>query len=308
MSLKLIDRSTVLRTAFPIVLMLLLACNRPTGDDVPQLRSPILLEQPTEAPEPTPEPTATPEPTPEPTPLTATATPEPSPTPEIAIETPTPQAPETTVTPDVDEADLTPAPNLTATAEAPGGDAGVVIALDALTGVGGLDSRTLPTGPPETRWEVETGNWFLTPDGASEDSLIDQDLRAVLLLSERPALVSADINLSSGLAGLVMRYTDDTKWVMVWFNDDINNLAAGTLAGNVFTQLLSAPYAWDKQIGARRITIEDDGDRLTVLIDGESAAEIDVPNEFDGTGVGIFNRDSTSNLFRNFAARAAVTP
>ncbi|MCH8222836.1 MAG: cytochrome c [Chloroflexi bacterium] len=181
-------------------------------------------------------------------------------------------------------------------------------AFDPLSGSGSLDRRQPPVGPQGAPWEVEGGDWFLTIDGAGEESGINADLRTVLKLPERPGVVSVDLQLNSGLAGLVLRYVDFAEWAMVWFNDETNTLDVGTLSSGTFTQILSVPYQWDKEAGFRQVSVVDSGDSLRVLIDGEEAATVEMPAGFDGTGVGMFNRASTNNLFRNFTAETIERP
>lgn len=184
----------------------------------------------------------------------------------------------------------------------------LAMAFDPLLGSGGVDRRQPPVGPQGAPWEVEGGDWFLTVDGAREESGINADLRTVLRLPERPPVVSVDIQFNSGLAGLVLRYVDATEWVMVWFNDETGTLDAGTLSGGTFTQILSIPYQWDREAGFRRVSVIDSGASFRVLIDGEEAASVEIPPNFDGTGVGMFNRASTNNLFRSFTAETIESP
>ncbi len=177
------------------------------------------------------------------------------------------------------------------------------------------DSFSGPTGQPlagrQPETAVSTSSRWLTPgatdwrtDGESAilEVAVDRDLRAVIVADLPRSWVRASIVRERGLVGLVIRYSEETDWVMVWSNG--SEMVAGQSVGGRYSDLGRQTFDWPASRNSRVFDLIDAGSEILVFVDGQEVLRFPVDPANVGNGVGLFTRNSDKNKFDDFTVWA----
>ncbi|MCH8222833.1 MAG: hypothetical protein IH868_05415, partial [Chloroflexi bacterium] len=164
-----------------------------------------------------------------------------------------------------------------------------------------------------TTWASISGKWIISSDAVFETSgslLVDH--RAVIDAEIADGTVQADITVNSDSAGLVTRYATESDWMMVWFDDNLNetpgtgDIILAQVVDGVFTLLgESIGVVWGAATGTTRtLSVTTDGQDITVELDSSELITATSSDLTASTRVGMFSRASSTNAFDNFLVSA----
>lgn len=207
-----------------------------------------------------------------------------------------------------------------------GGSAGSTLILDKFDEKKATEiTAHIPDeAPGASAWLVELGNWEVKKGDARENSQApatpSSDYRAII--QSTSANVRAEVKLktdpkSDQFWGPVVRHSGPRDWIMA-FHDGVGDIVLGkkrpdeNLAGvpvatthptaGGFQELGRVPMNWKTGEKARThtITIETDGDSITVIADGEPVIWANDNDSMTSGFVGIFSRGKGKNRFEQF--------
>ncbi len=112
--------------------------------------------------------------------------------------------------------------------------------------------------------------------------------------------VRADVPWNSGLAGLTARYLDEQNFVFCWY--DGGSLVLARVESGNFIFMGAVSYTWlPGATRAMRLMVSSGGTGL--FVDGVPWMSSPYVGVAGQTKAGLFNRNSSSNLWDNFSAR-----
>ena len=187
-----------------------------------------------------------------------------------------------------------------------------------------ITSHTPDEAPVGSAWAVELGTWEVKKGKAREKSRApvtpSSDYRAYI--DSGTANVSAEVKLKidprgDQFWGVVVRYSGTHDWIMA-FHDGVGDLVLGkkrpdeNLIGDTvepsdssaggFQELGRVPMKWNtgKKASSHTITLQTDGDAITVIADGEPVIWANDNDSMTSGTVGIFSRGKGKNQFDKF--------
>ena len=217
---------------------------------------------------------------------------------------------------DLDSAGKSP---VTAINPTPGGGTSISVILpivsvhDSFTASNGttLSGRTPNASPGSATWGIPSplaGTWTINSNTASETVGADLNRRVVVDGGASDVEVTADVTWNSRIVGLVIRQADESNWVMGWW-DGSGNLFIGQLASSSFgVTKQTSGFSWGSPGDTHKMTLTANGDNVTLLIEGVGTINGTLAVSTTNTGVGMFNRDSSTNTFDNFIAVPLAAP
>ncbi|NQW16307.1 MAG: hypothetical protein HQ478_02360 [Chloroflexi bacterium] len=183
---------------------------------------------------------------------------------------------------------------------------------DAFGDVNGTDlNGNLPdVGPASSTWMAPSlvGEWESQNGVAIETTGIAwADHRLVIDSGVSDGVIEADITLQSGIAGLVLRYQDESNWIMVWATD------SGVWVGKVtaesgFKLIARYRYNWGSAGTTKNMKAHMTGDQIVIEVDGRQFRPITESDLITATSHGLFSRSAQSNAFDNFFVKVEATP
>ncbi|MCH7734265.1 MAG: hypothetical protein IH961_03500, partial [Chloroflexi bacterium] len=160
---------------------------------------------------------------------------------------------------------------------------------------------------------IGSGSWTAGTSTATEIDGAAADVHAIIDTGSADIDIRVDITWDDpaskpggvGLAGLVIRYEDESNWTKVWF-DGVTELVLAEAVGGSFKELRRVSVDW-RQGETHRLRVKRNGDSIRVYEDTDSLLMLRIETKHaTSTKIGLFAHNLDTSTFDNFVVTASA--